>query len=143
MKSMLSVFLLGSAVPAIAGDDRYDHTDDVLVVASFLAETRSASTSDERPMINFIDRGSRSVSDFASFRAYANDCELENIEAIPSASRPLPLSVKWDCGRFEQVDGNLVWEERHAAIWVSSGVIVKIAFGPIPVISLERETPNG
>jgi hypothetical protein len=71
-----------------------------------------------------------------AFKAYASECPIDKISAIPSARKPLPVGVRWDCLRYVEIDGKTEWEERNASFWVTDGVITKISFGKPPTISI-------
>lgn len=136
--------LLAAAVAQVAlARPRFDHTDDVAVVARFLADVRvGKSRGDGIEVKNWLRPG---ADNFNSFVAYANDCQIERIYAVPSTTRQLPLGVEWDCGRYIKVANKPVWEERFASVWVANGRVVKVSIGKPPpvVIPPMKAKPNG
>ena len=129
----MSIWLAAAVGQAVVSRQRVDHTEDVAVVATFLTNVRSGTTrGDGIEVKSWV----KSIpSSFASFAAYANECQLERINAVPSATRKLPIGVEWDCGRYLKVADAAVWEERVASFWIAEGRVVRVSFGnPPPVI---------
>jgi hypothetical protein len=131
---MIILFAL-QVTRVLAGDPSQgtDHVEQVAVVAQFLATPENARISATVEINNLDDRSKNSM---LAFKAYASECPIDKISAIPSARKPLPVGVRWDCLRYVEIDGKTEWEERNASFWVTDGVITKISFGKPPTISI-------
>lgn len=129
------LFIIVQATRVLAGDpvEGTDHTQEVAIVAQFLAGEQSAIS----PSVTILNRDNPSQGTMADLRSYASECPIKEITAIPSASKPLPIAVSWSCLRFIEVDGQAKWEERNAGFWVEGGTITKIIFGTPPTLELE------
>ena len=128
--SILGFFIMAAAVE----EAKYDHTHDIAAVAHLLAEVRAGKSKDDS--VSVINRDEPTNSNFTAFASYANACNIDKIYAIPSATKPLPISVTWDCGQFEEVDGKPVWKEHSAGFWVVNRRVVRIAFGQAPTLKI-------
>jgi hypothetical protein len=131
---MIILFALQIA-RVLAGDPSQgiNHIEQVAVVAQFLAIPEKAKIS---PTLEIKNLDDRSKNTMLAFKAYSSECPIEKISAIPRASTPLPVGVRWDCLRYVEIDGKAEWEERSASFWVTDGVITKISFGKPPTISI-------
>lgn len=131
---MIILFAL-QVTRVLAGDPSQgtNHVEQVAVVAQFLAIPEKARIS---PTVEINNLDDRSQNTMLAFKAYASECPIDKISAIPRARKPLPVGVRWDCLRYVKIDGKPEWEERSASFWVTDGVITKISFGKPPTISI-------
>lgn len=120
-------YLLAQSAKVLAGEPGYDHIKEVAAVANFLAEAESGEI--DVTEVELINRADPVQNTWRSLLDYVRECPIEEISAIPSTDRSLPLNVKWDCGRYIEIEGKPKWEERHASFWVRRGRVTKIAFG--------------
>ncbi|MEA1618503.1 hypothetical protein SOQ14_06205 [Erythrobacter sp. T5W1-R] len=129
------LLMIAQATRVLGGDpaEGTDHTQQVAIVAEFLAGEQSAVS----PSVMILNRDNPNLVTMADLRSYASECPIKEITAVPSASKPLPIAVSWSCLRFIEVDGQAKWEERSAGFWVEGGTITKITFGTPPTIELE------
>lgn len=129
------LFMIVQATCVLAGDpaEGTDHTQEVAIVAQYLAGEQDAVS----PTVTILNRDNPSQGAMADLRSYASECPIKEITAVPSASKPLPIAVRWSCLRFIEVDGKAKWEERSASFWVKGGTITKITFGRPPTLQLE------
>lgn len=129
------LFIIVQATRVLAGDpaEGTDHTQEVAIVARFLAGEQSAVS----PPVTILNRDNPSQGTIADLRTYASECPIREIAAVPSASKPLPIAVSWSCLRYIEVDGKAKWEERRADFWVEGGTITKITFGAPQTLELK------
>jgi hypothetical protein len=131
----MNLLMVMQATRVLAGgpEEGTDHTQEVAIVAQFLAGEQSVVS----PSITILNRDNPRQNTMADLRSYASECPIKEITAVPSASKPLPIAVSWSCLRFIEVDGNAKWEERSAGFWIEGGAITKITFGTPPTLKLE------
>lgn len=126
--------LLALALAQAAKIQRYDHTDDLAVVAKFLSDVRAGRSVDDGVAVE--DRAAARRATVAAFASYANDCAFSRIDAMASATGRMPIMVTWDCGRFKMIGSTPVWEERFAEFWIGNGQVRKVIFGKLPTIEI-------
>lgn len=120
-------YLLAQSAKVLSGEPGYDHIEEVAAVANFLAEAESGEL--DLTEVELVNRSDPARHTWVSLMDYVRECSIEEISAIASTDRSLPLSVQWDCGRYIEIEGKPKWEERHASFWVEQGRVTKIAFG--------------
>lgn len=132
------VYLVAEASRILAGDpsEATNHIEQIATVVQFLATEDDTSTLS--PDLQIINRDNPSKNTIADFRAYASECPIEEISAVPRASRPLPISVRWDCMRIIELDGRAFNEERGAGFSLSEGLIKRVVFGKLVVVSTDE-----
>lgn len=130
------LLMVAQAARVLAGDPASgtDHTQNVAVVARFLAWELTDTSSSS---VTISNRDDPQRSAMADFRAYAIECPIKEITAVPSASEPLPIAVTWSCLRFIEIGGKASWEERNAEFWVEGRMVKKVVFGTPPTVKLE------
>lgn len=128
--------LLAQSARILAGEPGFDHIEDIAVVAQFLADSEQGDVALND--VEIVNRDGGNANTLNDFVLYARDCSIEEISAIASASRRLPVGVTWDCGRLVEQDGERFFEERKASFWITDGTITKIAFGNPVVIRIEE-----
>lgn len=136
----MSMLFAAALAQATTSPPRFDHTADMAVVAGFLADIRQGRAKGSE--IEVMNRDNPANANFAYFQAYANECQIKRMYAIPGTSKRMPVSVEWDCGRFINVSDNPIWEVRYAGFWVKNGRVVRIVFGKIPTIPIPALSPK-
>lgn len=140
------LYLLAQSAKVLSGEPGYDHIEEVAAVANFLAEAESGEL--DLTEVELVNRSDPARNTWVSLMDYVRECSIEEISAIASTDRSLPLSVQWDCGRYIEIEGKPKWEERHASFWVEQGRVTKIAFGEgdalviPPAISASHTLPD-
>ena len=115
--------------------------EQVAVVAQFLARPEETKISPKVEIRNWNDRTKNTMLDF---KAYGSECAFDEISAYPRATKPYPISIRWDCGRYVSINGKAEWEERSASICVVDAAITKIYFGTptIPISAVRKTIDN-
>lgn len=135
------IYLLAKGAQVLAGQPGYDHIEEVVVVANFLAQAETGEI--DLTDVELVNRANPAESSGTDLVDYVRECSIEEISAIASTGRSLPLSVQWDCGRYIEIDGKPTWEERRASFWVKRGRVTKIAFGQGKPVVIPPETQSG
>lgn len=111
-----------------------DRTSDVSIITEYLSAVKSSRTSEDGQPFDraatIMDSASNRLSDGNELAAYTKLCPLSRVYvALPRSTDNLgPIVAEWACEPLQP--------SRAANFWLSSGKIVRVRFGSMPVVRI-------
>jgi hypothetical protein len=138
----LALFAAAPMAPAQTLAPALDQTEDVAVVAQFLAKLKAGDhkggTALLSATVSIEDTSSGRPRTLADLADYASRCPLAQVLAVPihhdRGRRPMPLGATWRC-RYPEKD-------RSANFWTDAGKIRRITFGEPIIIEVPAMAPR-